>query len=414
MICYTVWSLALFLVSVDAETVSVKLGDEVTLFCNVTVDTQFAEDQLCIIWQNAEDQNVLTFCGGYEEAVTLESGDTLSVSLYSSEPLSVLFDPEGEGDSIQVCQLQNNNINCIDKYQQRATVQDGSLLVPKITPADQGQYIVRNTLGHVINIVSANVKEYREHHTLPAGGSLTIPVYTREKVVMLFHPSRNGDSFELCTLENGIADCHDEYNHAISFKGEGLVLHGLTPEYHGKFEVLHRERNVLLSHVSLTVKDHKEHITLQTGAVLIIRFYTDTPVKVLFFPPGGHQPPRTLLNHSEVLVPEDFLLKKGCLVLKRVTPAHQGIYKVQYISKEININTVAVTVADSERLSDFGSPYFEKRISGKDTGSENLLQDPKFLAVFAVIGVLVVIILVMLSVGLRRRWSDVNGKLPVP
>ncbi|XP_069054936.1 uncharacterized protein [Lepisosteus oculatus] len=93
--------------------------------------------------------------GARSEVLTLRSEDNLTLPLHTAAPVEVLFDPAGSAQSPRVL-LSSAGLPG-PGYEQRVLVQDGPLTLRSLTPADQGNYTVRDLQGNTISTVSLTV-----------------------------------------------------------------------------------------------------------------------------------------------------------------------------------------------------------------------------------------------------------------
>ncbi|XP_066543187.1 uncharacterized protein LOC136711094 isoform X2 [Amia ocellicauda] len=103
--------------------------------------------------------NVSLTVTAHRDALTLPSGASLSLPLYSPGPVEVLFAAAGEGASVSVCTVEWGAASRPGPgYEQRVSVQSGSLTLRSLTAADQGQYTVRDSsTGRTVSTVSVSV-----------------------------------------------------------------------------------------------------------------------------------------------------------------------------------------------------------------------------------------------------------------
>nr|XP_015194870.1 PREDICTED: uncharacterized protein LOC107076034 [Lepisosteus oculatus] len=101
--------------------------------------------------------NTIATVGAHRDTVTLQPGASLSVPLFTGEPVEVLFDPAGGGNWTSVCSVQNSTARCVPQYTDRVSVQNSSLTLYSLTPADQRSYRVRDLQGNTISTVIVTV-----------------------------------------------------------------------------------------------------------------------------------------------------------------------------------------------------------------------------------------------------------------
>ncbi|XP_036406204.1 uncharacterized protein LOC118792457 [Megalops cyprinoides] len=397
------------------STVLVKIGESVTLSCNVTV----LSDHLSMYWEfssknasskltesppsnitdeyfnltlssvkfsdegtyacYAQKANGSAEClakhdvrvSGFAEVAQKKFGDSLYISLYNHTHLKIQHSPTGYMNAVDVCTLKETALKCASKFKNRVTAEGDCLTLQKVTPADMGQFIVSDLSGNNISIVVLTVEASKREHVEPAGSHVTIPVPSEGPAVLQFHPTVYREPFELCWMQAGKGHCLPDYS--ISVMEEKLKIHSLSPQNHGRYVVVLKERNITFSDISVTVKGHKESIALEPRATLLINFYTHTPVVVLFKPSSDPQWSRTILNDTDVNL-ENVKLCRGYLILKGVSLSHQGTYSVKDLSGEHLYNTVDVTVSESIYSSaEFRMPYVEKIIGGMESMKKRII-----------------------------------------
>ncbi|XP_069054838.1 uncharacterized protein [Lepisosteus oculatus] len=99
--------------------------------------------------------------------VTLKTGASLSVPLFTGEPVEVLFDPVGSGDWTSVCSVQNSTASCVPQYRDRVSVDNQELRLQELRASDQGSYTVRDLQGNTISTAIVTVEE-------PLGGGIAV------------------------------------------------------------------------------------------------------------------------------------------------------------------------------------------------------------------------------------------------
>ncbi|XP_069054592.1 uncharacterized protein [Lepisosteus oculatus] len=215
---WSAWIQLLPLLTEGLLQVSVKYGQAVTLPCDGTAHVpRIPEDQLHVLWKTL-DQHVYEFMDGkfypsagfehraqmsqeeirrgdfsltlgrttfsdehvyeclleadkeyllasmelsilaHRDTVTLQPGASLSVPLFTGEPVEVLFEPAGAGDSTSVCSVQNGTPRCVPQYRDRVSVENQELRLQDLRKSDQGNYTA--LLSHsrrAISIVSLTV-----------------------------------------------------------------------------------------------------------------------------------------------------------------------------------------------------------------------------------------------------------------
>ncbi|XP_015195246.1 uncharacterized protein [Lepisosteus oculatus] len=199
-------------------------------------------------------QEQLTFLGevylvitAFSDVLTLQCGNTLSLPLLTADPVEVLFE-----NLTSVCSVQNSTARCVPQYRERVSVQDGSLTLRSLTPADQGRYTVRDLQGNTISTVTLTVGAHRDTVTLQPEASLSVPLFTGEPVEVLFDPAGGGNWTSVCSVQDSIASCVPQYRDRVSVQDGSLTLRSLTPADHGSYTVRDLQGNAI-STVTLTV-----------------------------------------------------------------------------------------------------------------------------------------------------------------
>ncbi|XP_069055140.1 uncharacterized protein [Lepisosteus oculatus] len=139
--------------TVTPDSSRLKVQDQVLKISSVR-----AEDGGTYTVQDSQGNPISTVhvtVGAQSEVLTLQSGDNLSLPLHTAAPVKVLFHPAGSAQSPRV--LLNSTGLPGPGYEQRVWVQDGSLTLCSLTPADQGSYTVRDLHGNAISTAIVTV-----------------------------------------------------------------------------------------------------------------------------------------------------------------------------------------------------------------------------------------------------------------
>ncbi|XP_069054943.1 polymeric immunoglobulin receptor-like [Lepisosteus oculatus] len=139
--------------TVTPDSSRLKVQDQVLKISSVR-----AEDGGTYTVQDSQGTPISTVhvtVGARSEVLTLQSGDSLTLPLHTAAPVKVLFDPAGSAQSPRVL-LSSAGLPG-PGYEQRVWVQDGSLTLRSLTPADQGSYTVRDLQGNTISTAIVTV-----------------------------------------------------------------------------------------------------------------------------------------------------------------------------------------------------------------------------------------------------------------
>ncbi|XP_069054658.1 uncharacterized protein [Lepisosteus oculatus] len=139
--------------TVTPDSSRLKVQDQVLKISSVR-----AEDGGTYTVQDSQGTPISTVhvtVGARSEVLTLRSGDSLTLPLHTAAPVEVLFDPAGSAQSPRVL-LSSAGLPG-PGYEQRVWVQDGSLTLRSLTPADQGSYTVRDLQGNTISTAIVTV-----------------------------------------------------------------------------------------------------------------------------------------------------------------------------------------------------------------------------------------------------------------
>ncbi|XP_023658523.2 uncharacterized protein [Paramormyrops kingsleyae] len=75
-------------------------------------------------------------------STSLQSGQSLWLQLYSSEPVRVVFQPNENSSTVPVCTVKGESADCVPQYQHRVSIQNTALKLDSVTPLDNGVYRV--------------------------------------------------------------------------------------------------------------------------------------------------------------------------------------------------------------------------------------------------------------------------------
>ncbi|XP_069054837.1 uncharacterized protein [Lepisosteus oculatus] len=185
--------------------------------------------------------------------VTLKTGASLSVPLFTGEPVEVLFDPVGSGDWTSVCSVQNSTASCVPQYRDRVSVDNQELRLQELRASDQGSYTVRDLQGNTISTAIVTVEARRDNVTLQAGASLSVPLFTGEPVEVLFDPAGGGNWTSVCSVQSSTASCVPQYRDRVSVDNQELRLQELRASDQGSYTVRDLQGNNI-STVIVTVE----------------------------------------------------------------------------------------------------------------------------------------------------------------
>nr|XP_015194876.1 PREDICTED: uncharacterized protein LOC107076037 [Lepisosteus oculatus] len=217
-------------------------------------NTTFSDGQIYACYLLTESSRLLQSVDllilARSEVHSLQSGASLSLPLHTAGPVEVLFDPGGSAQSRRVL-LSRAGLPG-PGYEQRVSVQNSSLTLRSLTPADQGNYTVRDLQGNTISTVIVTVGAHRDTVTLQPGASLSVPLFTGEPVEVLFDPAGGGNWTSVCSVQNSTARCVPQYRDRVSVQDGSLTLRPLTPADQGNYTVRDLQGNTI-STVIVTV-----------------------------------------------------------------------------------------------------------------------------------------------------------------
>ncbi|XP_066580351.1 basement membrane-specific heparan sulfate proteoglycan core protein [Amia ocellicauda] len=289
----------------------------------------------------------------HSDSHTLRSGAALSFLLFAAEPVEVLFAAAGDGASVSVCAVERGAaIRLGPGYEHRVSVWAGSLNLHSLTPADQGQYTVRDCrTNQTISTISVTVRAHSDSHTLQSGAALSLPLFTAEPVEVLFAAAGEGASVSVCAVESDAASRPGPgYEHRVSVQSGSLTLRSLTAADQGNYTVRDSRTNLTISTVTVTVRVHSETLTLPSGAALSLPLFTAEPVEVLFAAAGeGASVSVCAVERGAASRPgpgyeHRVSVWADSLTLRSLTAADQGQYTVRDSRTNHTISTVSVTV----------------------------------------------------------------------
>ncbi|XP_066569201.1 arf-GAP with SH3 domain, ANK repeat and PH domain-containing protein 2-like [Amia ocellicauda] len=112
----------------------------------------------------------------HSDSLSLQSGSSLSLPLFTAEPVDVLFALSGERASVSVCAVERGAASRPGPgYEHRVSVQSGSLTLRSLTAADQGQYTVReSSTDRTISTVSVSVLDHPQDKTAVIAVSVSL------------------------------------------------------------------------------------------------------------------------------------------------------------------------------------------------------------------------------------------------
>ncbi|XP_066543160.1 uncharacterized protein LOC136711083 [Amia ocellicauda] len=310
------WIILAVTVTADPVTVSVRVGDSVTLPCDGSACRGTPVEQLYIKWQTV-DQDVYVFrrgtvhpgpgfenraevplesirqgdfsltlqhtllsdgeiyecfCEGQrkqdaflgdvsltitgrEESSSVSYGQPLSLRLYSRAAVTVRFNPAGAGASLPVCAVEGGTVTPDPAYVPRVSGQEQEVTLSALTFTDQGSYTVLDSKSRqTISTVAVTVTAHRDALTLPSGASLSLPLYSPGLVEVLFAAAGEGACVSVCSVERDtVFSPGPGYEQRVSVQSGSLTLRSLTAADQGNYTVRDSSTDHTVSTVSVSV-----------------------------------------------------------------------------------------------------------------------------------------------------------------
>ncbi|XP_066543185.1 uncharacterized protein LOC136711093 [Amia ocellicauda] len=318
-ICWIVLAVTVTAVSSDPVSVSVRVGDSVTLPCDGSACRGTPIEQLYIKWQTV-DQDVYVFRRG-----TVHPGPGFE------NRTEVPLERIRQGDfslTLQHTLLSDGEIyECFCEGERKQDVFLGD--------------------------VSLTITAREESSSVSYGQPLSLRLYSRASVTVWFNPAGAGASLPVCAVEGGTVTPDPAYEPRVSGQEQEVTLSALTFTDQGSYTVLDSQSRTI-STVAVTVTAHSDALTLPSGTDLCVSLLTAEPVEVLFAPVGDRTSvPVCAVERDTVFRPGPgyqprVSVQNGSLTLRSLTAADQGNYTLRELDSSNTINTVSVSVTAEE------------------------------------------------------------------
>ncbi|XP_066579889.1 uncharacterized protein LOC136771465 isoform X2 [Amia ocellicauda] len=175
---------------------------------------------------------------GHEESSSVSYGQPLSLRLYSRAAVTVWFNPAGAGASLPVCAVEGGTVTPDPAYGPRVSGQEQEVTLSALTFTDQGSYTVLDSQSRTISTVNVTVTAHTANLTLLSGALLSLPLLSPGPVEVLFASAGEGASVSVCTLERDtMFSPGPGYEHRVSVQSGSLTLRSLTAADQGQYTV---------------------------------------------------------------------------------------------------------------------------------------------------------------------------------
>jgi len=95
------------------------------------------------------------FSSAHQKVCAKKFGDNLTLDLFGSDPVTVIFTGSTE---TWVCNVSGNHAECSPEYTNRVSVVNNSLVLGMLTTSDRGTFTVKDKMGEVISINTVTVE----------------------------------------------------------------------------------------------------------------------------------------------------------------------------------------------------------------------------------------------------------------
>ncbi|XP_029108681.1 uncharacterized protein LOC114910701 [Scleropages formosus] len=138
----------------------VRLGDLSLTFSMIRISDRGAYQ--CFFKDNkGTPDGIILSVAAHQSNITIQPSESLLLPLHIVEPVRVLFS-SGGSTSVPVCTVEGDSVDCGPQYQHRASVHNSTLMLEYTTTADSGVYrVMDNRTNNTINTVFVSVTVLR-------------------------------------------------------------------------------------------------------------------------------------------------------------------------------------------------------------------------------------------------------------